>query len=340
MVIRYLRAKNQNKLIDVIKRAEYDVIKRKYADVSPYFVGSDREGFELAIKLSAKDYDEIEFSINDYENLIKHYIDHMNLGDLIKSVKFYVKVEHIIDWFGLPHGIDKDYILAVLDWEKNVLISVSTGGEPIQSCDDDYKKYHAEITQILSEILIKHVNPFSNLWDWYHYYKKNLPQYASRRVYVNNLFEPLIKLIENSEETPNNSLKYIPTGWEKIDRGVLIMKEELDKADTGSRHQAVGLHGRELLMTLAQIVYDEKKHKHPDGNPINSGQSVRMLEAYIRSFSGVLTDETRAFARAAVSLSNNLTHDRNAGELGSELCYIAVVSTINIIHNINKYEEI
>jgi hypothetical protein len=265
-------------------------------------------------------------------------IENIDQGHLIREIRFSTKIERIIDWVALPPGIDKEYIMKVLKWEKEVLILVSTG-TPIVNYEELYKKYHTDIARILKEIFVEHVNEFDSLWTWHHLYSKNLKTYAERRAFVHDLYAPLIKLINDSEEIKDYLTEYHPTGWEKIDQAVILMKETLDKAEHGIQHQDVGLHGREVLLTLAQIVYDKDKHVHPDKEPINKNQSGRMLEAYMHSFSDILTDEERAFAKATVNLSHNLTHTRDAKELSAELCYNAVISTIKIIYSINKYEK-
>ena len=97
-------------------------------------------------------------------------------------------------------------------------------------------------------------------------------------------------------------------------------------------YQSVGMYGRELLITLAQTVFDKDKHPSTD--------SKRMLDAYIHYCMHKKSKEREVkFAKAAVDFSNELTHNRTATVMDAELCYNAVLSTIHIIRVLNKYND-
>ena len=64
--------------------------------------------------------------------------------------------------------------------------------------------------------------------------------------------------------------------------GVNRMKEVLISAEKTLDYQSVGMYGRELLITLAQAVFDKAKHPSTDGTDIGAADSKRMLDAYIR----------------------------------------------------------
>ena len=154
------------------------------------------------------------------------------------------------------------------------------------------------------------------------------------------MFEPLVGVIENSEETGAALLSYQPTGWDKVDTGVEGMREALLSANSPADYQAVGMHGRELLITLAQTVFDKEKHPSTDGTDIGSADSKRMLDAYINYCMKKQCKEREVrFAKTAVEYSNELTHNRTATLMDAELCYNAVLSTIGIIRILNKYNK-
>lgn len=336
MIIRNLRSDNHNTLIEIIKKSDCELRQLRLG-----VIGSARrsiDGYKLVFKLRQSDYNKILLSASEYESILLNAVANLGFNDRIFTVKFVVMLEYAIDWIALPPEVDKTYILEMLEWEKNVLIEVGTG-TPIDEYNDDYKKCHKEMTQTLKDICLIHINNFSDLRSWHKYYKKNLSSYADRRAYIIELYDPLIKTIEDSEETDNRLIEYTPTGWTKIDHAVLLMRNERDRAESEVEYQAIGVHGRELILTLAQMVYDEEKHKHPDGNPINSAQSKRMFEAYISSRSKTMSNEKIKFAKASIDLANNLTHKRTATRLDSELCYIAVISTIHVIYNISQIDK-
>ena len=58
---------------------------------------------------------------------------------------------------------------------------------------------------------------------------------------------------------------YELTGWERVDRSIAEMKSRLDIADKEEQFQAIGMLGRETLITVAQQVFDTAKHPTLDG---------------------------------------------------------------------------
>jgi hypothetical protein len=51
-----------------------------------------------------------------------------------------------------------------------------------------------------------------------------------------------------------------PTGWQKVDRQLQEMRQRLDCAETEEQFQGVGLLCREVLISVAQEVYDPARH--------------------------------------------------------------------------------
>ncbi|MEA4882974.1 MAG: hypothetical protein VB144_04785 [Clostridia bacterium] len=123
-----------------------------------------------------------------------------------------------------------------------------------------------------------------------------------------------------------------PTGWQKVDRQLQEMRLRLDTAETEEQYQAVGLLCREVLITVAQEVYDSRRHASPDGMAPSDTDSARMLEAF---FSGELkgspNEEARAHAKAALRLALALQHKRSADYRMAALCAEATSSVVNIL---------
>ena len=91
------------------------------------------------------------------------------------------------------------------------------------------------------------------------------------------------------------------------------MKDVLISAEKTLDYQSVGMYGRELLITLAQAVFDKAKHPSTDGTDIGAADSKRMLDAYIHYCMHKKSKEREVkFAKASVDFSNELTHNRTA----------------------------
>ena len=129
-----------------------------------------------------------------------------------------------------------------------------------------------------------------------------------------------------------------PTGWERVDRSIEEMKSRLKVADTEEKYQAIGMLGRETLISVAQQVFIKERHPSVDGTDISPTDTKRMFEAFI-SFE--LTDESEKvvkYVKSAVDMTNQLTHDRNATKRAAGICFLAVSSIANLMKHIKETE--
>lgn len=92
---------------------------------------------------------------------------------------------------------------------KKILTEVSTGQARIQDCNDEYTALYNDLSEYFRGVGIKNPNPYSDLWEFYEYWKKHLKTYAERRAYVIKLYK---NLKTDSAKTKNNSHTYINLG--------------------------------------------------------------------------------------------------------------------------------
>ena len=86
---------------------------------------------------------------------------------------------------------------------QSIMIEVSTGGSLIQEREDEYIVIYLDIVHEIESLAkvglsLPHHNSFRTLWDWYGYWSSRLPSYASRRQYVQELYDPLMKPIADA----------------------------------------------------------------------------------------------------------------------------------------------
>jgi hypothetical protein len=94
----------------------------------------------------------------------------------------------------------------------------------------------------------------------------------------------------------------------------------------------VGLLCREALISVAQAVYDAERNPPTDGVSPSETDAYRILEAFIAAeLAGSSNEATRGHAKAALSLTNDLTHRRTATFREAAMCAEAVTSTANLI---------
>lgn len=92
------------------------------------------------------------------------------------------------------------------------------------------------------------------------------------------------------------------------------MNHRFLSAETEEDFQAVGLLGREALISLAQAVCDPDAHPPLDGVVPSETDAKRMLEAFVAvALPGSGNEEGRRLVKSAVSLADSLQH-RRSGE--------------------------
>lgn len=123
-----------------------------------------------------------------------------------------------------------------------------------------------------------------------------------------------------------------PTGWQKVDRQLQEMKLRLDTADTEEQWQAVGLLCREVLISVAQEVFDATRHPPIDDVKPSDTDAKRMLEAiFAAELKGSTNDQARAHAKAAVNLALALQHKRTPDFRTAALCAEGTWSVVNMV---------
>lgn len=156
---------------------------------------------------------------------------------------------------------------------------------------------------------------------------------------VQQLKKRLIERFSRFSLSPLYLEKYQPTGWERVDRALEEMKLRLDTADNEEKYQAIGMIGRETLITIAQQVFNSKKHPTLDGVEASKTDAKRMLEAYLKIELAENSEKAIKFAKSAVDLGNQLTHDRGATKRDASMCLISVTAVASLIKSIQSTEN-
>ena len=71
------------------------------------------------------------------------------------------------------------------------MTEVSTGVTKIQDVNEEYLLVYKELNDALNVNKIKNPNPYSDLWEFYQFWKKKLPTYSERRDYIIKLYKNL-----------------------------------------------------------------------------------------------------------------------------------------------------
>jgi len=235
----------------------------------------------------------------------------------------------------IPHVADGIVtLLAEMIIHRAMMVSVATGGTRIQEVNDYYITREARIRERMPTD-IKYANPHDDLWAWYKHWNANFGSYAERRQYVREMFNPAIAALSRRSTVAIPERE--PTGFERVDRAMGKARSQFELASDEEDYQAIGLLCREVIISLAQAVFDPEIHETLDGVTASATDANRMLEAYIgHVFPGGSNKEVRAHARASLALALNLQHRRTATKQLAALCVEATASTTAVISIIAK----
>ena len=219
-------------------------------------------------------------------------------------------------------------LLARLDKLRSVMISVATGGPRIGEVNHDFQQDFREVSDSLAVKDIENPLPYGDLWQWHgRWSQDDLKTYASRRVFVGQLFDPLIARVRSGR-----TIEIESTGWARVDRTIVHASERLAAARTEEQFQTVGLLCREALISLAQEVFDPARHPTEPDVRVSQTDFKRMIEAYISvELKGSSADEARKHARSALDLALRLQHQRTAAFRDAAICLEATGSVVSII---------
>lgn len=226
----------------------------------------------------------------------------------------------------------RDPLLAELIMQRGLMIDVATGGPRFNDVDDYFKARQRRISRLLQARAMSNPVEFSSLWDWYGYWTENgLTSYSDRRHFVYDLFRPTIQSVLGSVGPPPTAPRP-PTGWDRVDRGIVKAREHLAEAQDEEDFQAIGLYCREILISLGQAVFDAEAHETLDGVEASQTDAKRQLEAFLAATVPGRTNETvRRHAKAAVALALDLQHRRTADRKLARLCLEATASAAAVV---------
>jgi hypothetical protein len=295
--------------------------------------GTDTFGIYCTIPIDL--YDDIQHEVPTVEQNIKakaalifRTYQESYVGEVVVSPELTVNQE------GKVYKISSDELLNCIQLQKSLLVSVATGGPKIQSVNKDYASRIPLIREGLAERDIKDPIPFKDLWQWYGKWSDgSLPTYQSRREFLSNLFDPLEEEVGKTKQDISTTKVFEePTGWMRVDRCIGEIKTRIIQAKNEEQFQAIGLLGRETLISLAQAVYRKEEHPVEDGTQVSETDAKRMLDAFIAgTLKGPSNQTLRKHAKASLDLANELAHKRTADFRLAALCAEATNSVVNVI---------
>lgn len=198
----------------------------------------------------------IEAALLERFSLATRHID----NERITNILITPVASSTIDWSLISGLMTKPVLLVEIDFLRNTLESVSTGGQRINDINEDYKKRYEAVDTILYKLNITNPNPFKDLWDWYAKWHAEFDKYYERRAFIQEMYGSLVQVLRESNKQEIVTVTVDLTNWERIERSINQIKIRQTEAQSEEQFQVVGLLCRETIVTIAQAVFISEKH--------------------------------------------------------------------------------
>ena len=327
-----IKERGDYEICNIIVGSQVSVINTEYDNWN-----GGTYGYTVYISLSVKLYSALSHErIAEVERVIGDSLNEVS-GD--ESSYFHVKITPIlsrgdIDWEMIGGNIGKNKLKQSIETIRNIMISVATNGSLIKDENERYQKLQLEIARDCKRLNLIYNNFYASLWDWRGKWKADFQTYQERRSYINALFSPTFVYFEDVESSQNLETFVELSAWERIERTVVKIKKGANTATNEEDFQGIGLLCRDVIISLAQAVYNPIVHGDTDenGTRIGASDAVRMLQNYINSsLSGKDNKELRDYIKATNAIANQLTHKRSATKKDMLLTVSSTISLINFI---------
>jgi len=185
---------------------------------------------------------------------------------------------------------------------KEIMIEVATGKQNIDSVNGEYRDAYAELARQYAENDMQNPNPYSDLWEFYEYWRKHLPRYADRRAFVIRIYKP---------ETPVESPFWIyihpqirAISQPRFKSGHLANAIEAALKEVNSRVKAFVRHHNGTDLDGSSLM----KHAFSVNHPViklgdittETGRSIQ--QGYMELFAGAMTGIRNPKAHANVEI--------------------------------------
>jgi hypothetical protein len=243
------------------------------------------------------------------------------------------------DPWGTPEPVEPDTaslegLIEILDAQKQLLISVATGGERVDDVNKRYIRRRKALNDGLRTRGIKPPFPYEDLWSWYGHWSAELGTYAQRRVHITGLTNPVREQLEamlDGVQVSDPGGEPLPT-WASLDARVEGIVNELRTARTTDDYQDVGRRCREVLIDTAKLLADPSLV--PAGQePPQSANAKAWLDLFLASrAAGRSHAELRKFIPAAWDLAQKVTH----GGVRRLDAYAAAQATVLVVRTLQQ----
>ena len=319
-----VKSSSKTQFIYLLKNSELFSNESKVRGTNPieYTLTVD---FDLIFKCSTEDIESFEKVLN----FLLYKIEPRG------TIKVKSKKQVVVDWTGVYPKYSKEAIIDLLEREKNLFVSVSTGTTINESLEQEFIDIKEELHPLLLKMELDVPMSYGSLIEWVRNHDNlKLQTYKSRREFINEQYINVVNAIRSTNYPNTHFLNYSPTGWEKIDDEVVKLNSLLNSIDSQTDNNAFAVRARELFIDLASIVYDEKIHVDKDDDKkYTLDRSKNILNKFIEErFKGPQNKELRQLIKASVDYTSKIVHAKGVVDSSSaRIIYTSVLSVIDYI---------
>lgn len=171
-----------------------------------------------------------EISLPDLLYSIEPLVDFYNTGDnYIENAELVHYFGFLKEFAGIESTDNSESPEDIVKKLKSIMIDVATGNAKIQEMNDDYQDLYRKVDQYYRLAKVEHQNNFSDLWEFYAYWKERLSTYADRRAYISRLYRIIPDLNEQKPVLKSRKNKYIDEERIKELRGIRSKNFDLSR---------------------------------------------------------------------------------------------------------------
>ena len=291
--------------------------------------------WDIIFELKYRDYKSISEKKDEIEEKLDNTLCefHSDDRDQIANVIIRPIIERFIDWRAvLPET--KETVIQLIKEEQALLTEVATGKTyKAPGVEESYQKRHQHIILTASKAGFEYPVTANSLAEWWIYIKET-GGYSDRRAHISQLFAPVLKLLNDSDDSTDVDFSRVATRSEtvhkSIEDAIIFIRE--GKHDSAVDRIHTAFHGY-----LRQLLYEHGENSTPDDSlpglfarlhayyantiqPKDVGERIKMI---LRSAGGMVT--------AVNELRNNNTVAHPNGNLIQKKEAQLVIRLVNAI---------
>jgi hypothetical protein len=242
-------------------------------------------------------------------------------------------------------GSRYEWLQHLIHAQRDLLITVALGEVPPGDADGEYRSRQEDLADGLVEAGLPSPFPWRSLWGWHTFYSQRLATPIDQRAYVDLLADSVLsKLGAAHSEQEGDVLGWTAKSWNTISDRLKEVRRDLADAKTLDDYQDVGRRCREIVIAVANLLFDDRMVPDSQTAPHGSNAKARIdliIEALLQDADGrpELRALFRNLARSVWDLSQTVTHSSSAGRLDARASFEATLLMCTLLRDLETDSE-